>query len=199
MSEAYLDQKLDFLPDRIVVAKDGTQVMMAWERPLMTKMAQIVAARRGHVLEVGFGMGLSADAVDRLRPKSHTIVEAHPQIIERAQAWAQTKQDTRIVEGRWQDRLEALRIEGGYDGILFDVFGGKGQREAFFEAAPSLLAPSGVIAYWIGDDRDISPSVRAVLDRNGFKVRLTRISAVPTADCTYSRTNEFVIPVIQRG
>src|SRR5690242_7057135 len=38
----------------------GQQVMQDWESPLMEAMADIAAASHGDVLEVGFGMGISA-------------------------------------------------------------------------------------------------------------------------------------------
>ena len=54
---SYLDRELTFFDDRIEVAGSGEQVMMSWERPIMARMGQIAAMRRGDVLEVGFGMG----------------------------------------------------------------------------------------------------------------------------------------------
>ena len=34
----------------------------------------------GDVLNVGFGMGIVDAAIQRRRPRSHTIVEAHPDV-----------------------------------------------------------------------------------------------------------------------
>jgi len=46
--------------------------------------------------------------------KSHTIVEAHPDVLKRMEegGWMQ-KENVRVVQGRWQDVLPQL---GTYDG-----------------------------------------------------------------------------------
>jgi spermidine synthase len=191
----YIAQSLAFLPDRIVVEGTGEQVMMAWEAPLMERMAELAASRRGDVLEIGFGMGLCAGALQRLAPRSHTIVEAHPQIAERARAWASGRAGVRVLEGRWQDRLADLT---SYDGIAFDVFGGVGQREAFFAELSRLLRPGGLATLWLADDRDMPAALAGVLRSQGFTWRMVRVNAVPDPSCTYSRTNEFCIPAITR-
>ena len=192
----YLEQELDFYEDRIEVRGSGVQVMMAWERPLMERMAAIAGARRGDVLEIGYGMGLSCDAVQALRPRvrSHTIIEAHPQIIERARLWAEGRTNVTIVEGRWQDVLP----ERVFDGVSFDVFGGLGQRVAFFSRLGELLRPGGVATLWLGDDRELPGPLASALEAQGFGWRMTRVSAVPDRRCTYSRSNEFYVPAIIR-
>jgi protein arginine N-methyltransferase 2 len=192
----YLDEELVFLPDRIEVRSSGIQVMMAWELPVMRRMAEVVTARRGDVLEIGFGMGISCDEVQRIGPRSHTIVEAHPQIIERAEAWAADKPSARIIGARWQDVIDEL---GPFDGISFDIFGGTDQRVDFFRHLDRLLSPHGVATLWLGDDPDLPGELRALVEGQGFVVRGMRVSAVPDKRCTYSRTNEFVVPVIARA
>ncbi len=189
----YLDEELEFLPDRIVVKSDKTQVMMSWEEPLMRAMAEIVAMRRGDVLEIGFGMGISSSAVARLNPRSQTIIEAHPQIIARAQKWASGREKSQILSGKWQDILPTL---GSYDGILFDVFGGKGQREAFFAALRKHLRPGGWATLWLADDREIRPELAQVLRAQGFSWNYRKVVAIPPPDCTYSQSNLFFIPAI---
>ena len=191
--DSYLEQELEFLLDRIIVKSDKTQVMMSWEEPLMRAMAEIVAMRRGDVLEIGFGMGISSGAVARLNPRSQTIIEAHPQIIERAEKWAEGRATTRILPGKWQD---ILPTRGSYDGILFDVFGGKGQREAFFGELKKHLRPGGWATLWLADDREIRPELAALLHAQGFSWNYRKVVAIPPPDCTYSQSNLFFIPAI---
>ncbi len=161
----------------------------------MRRMAELVAARRGDILEIGFGMGLSCDAVSALSPRSHTIVEAHPQIIERATDWAEKKSNTKIVPGRWQDVVTEL---GSYDGISFDVFGGSAQRLEFFSHLHRLLRPKGVATLWLGDARELPKDLGAMLAAQGFGHRFCRVVAIPDPRCTYSQSNEFFIPIISR-
>ena len=94
---------------------------MDWEAPIMDRMAAEVCHNGGDVLEVGFGMGISAGCIQKRRPASHTIVECHPQILQRLHAWAADKPNVSIVEGMWQDVLHTL---GEFDGITWDTFGG---------------------------------------------------------------------------
>jgi protein arginine N-methyltransferase 2 len=60
-------------------------------------------------------------AIQRRKPRSHTIVEAHPDVYARmlAQGWDK-RPGVRIVFGRWQDVLPQL---GQYDGIFWDTYG----------------------------------------------------------------------------
>lgn len=60
-------------------------------------------------------------AIQRRAPRSHTIVEAHPDVYARMvqEGWA-AKPGVRLVYGRWQDVLPQL---GQYDGIFWDTYG----------------------------------------------------------------------------
>ena len=73
------------------------------------------------VLEIGFGCAYSANRIQTKRPRSHTIIECDPQVLERAKAWAAAKTETKIiiVAGMWQDMLSDL---GVFDVIFFDDF-----------------------------------------------------------------------------
>src|SRR5262245_49605605 len=42
---------------------DQHQVMQIWQMPLMKALAEIVAATRGDILEIGFGMGICASFI----------------------------------------------------------------------------------------------------------------------------------------
>lgn len=42
----------------------------------MEAHAHVVAGSRGDVLNVGFGLGLVDEAIQRRRPRTHTIIEA---------------------------------------------------------------------------------------------------------------------------
>lgn len=93
---------------------DNKAVMMAWEKPLMEAHAKAVCSGGGHVLNIGFGMGLVDSAIQQYAPVTHTIVEAHPAVYERMlrTGWAE-KENVKIIFGRWQDVLSQLET---YDG-----------------------------------------------------------------------------------
>ena len=91
------------------------QVMMEWEKPYMQKLVQHVKPT-GHVLEIGFGLGYSANEIQKYNIKSHTIIEPHQ--IKELTAWSKKqKHKVHIVKGYWQNVLKKL---GKFDTIFFD-------------------------------------------------------------------------------
>lgn len=96
------------------------EVMMSWEAPIMEKSAEFVCQNGGDILEIGFGMGIASDYIQAHNPTSHTIIEMHPQIAERARAWASDKPNVTIIEGDWIKEIDSL---GNFDGIFFDTWG----------------------------------------------------------------------------
>ena len=66
--------------DCIIDENTGWDVMSDWETPIMQLHADIVCANGGHILEVGFGMGISADLIQAHDIESHTIIEINDNI-----------------------------------------------------------------------------------------------------------------------
>lgn len=99
------------------------EVMMSWEAPIMEKSAEFVCQNGGDILEIGFGMGIASDYIQSHGPSSHTIIEMHPQIAERARVWASDKPNVTIIEGDWIQEIDSL---GNFDGIFFDTWGAFG-------------------------------------------------------------------------
>jgi hypothetical protein len=116
---------------------------MEWERPIMERSAEIVAHNHGDVLNVGFGMAIIDTAIQKQGIASHTIIEAHPQVIERAKRWAEDKKGVRLVHSMWQDALDDLPP---LDGIYFDTL--MPPMIPFLERVPGLLKPGGVFLYF---------------------------------------------------
>ena len=58
----YISQSLTFAEDKITLtyAEEEFEVMMNWEDPLMSASAAYVCEGGGDILEIGFGMGISA-------------------------------------------------------------------------------------------------------------------------------------------
>ena len=113
---AFKDTILTFEDDKIVT-EDNREVMMSWESPIMEKSAEYICESKGDILEIGFGMGICSDYIQAQDVNSHTIVEIHPQIIEKLKVWADDKDNVTIVEGDWSN----VELET-YDGIFLDTF-----------------------------------------------------------------------------
>ena len=63
-------------------------------------------------------MGIAANYIQANSITSHTIVENHPQIIEKAKVWADEKSNVTIVEGDWYAVKDSLST---YDGIFYVI------------------------------------------------------------------------------
>jgi len=141
----------------------GQQVMQDWESPLMEEMARVVTAGGGDVLEVGFGMGISATFIQehgRERGlRSHTIIECNAEVIAQFERWRARypDRDIRLIPGRWQEAAGRL---GTYDGVFFDTYHNDEKEfvdhildevtfaEHFFPTAAACLRPGGVFTYY---------------------------------------------------
>ncbi|KAJ0026275.1 hypothetical protein Pint_08673 [Pistacia integerrima] len=111
----YLDDRVSFSEDKLMDS-NSKAVMMAWEKPLMEAHAKAVCSGGGHILNIGFGMGLVDTAIQQYAPVTHTIVEAHPEVYKRMlqTGWGK-KGNVKIIFGRWQDVLSELE---SYDVLL---------------------------------------------------------------------------------
>jgi|TARA_R110002020_G_scaffold18579_2_gene64684 hypothetical protein len=141
---AFKDTILTFENDRIVTDDNyhNMEVMMSWEAPIMEKSAEYICESKGDILEIGFGMGICSDYIQSQDVNSHTIVEIHPQIIEKLKVWADGKSNVVIVEGDW-DSVDL----GTYDGIFLDTFADD-SLDNFKEFAVSKVRSGSKITYW---------------------------------------------------
>jgi len=144
---AFKDTTLVFTDNEIAI-DDGRSVMMDWEAPIMEKTAEYICQSKGDILEIGFGMGICSDYIQSQDVNSHTIVEIHPQIIERLKLWAEDKDNVTIVEGDW------ISVElGTYDGIFIDTYGGENWGK-FKEFALAKAKSGARVTYWNGRQAD---------------------------------------------
>ncbi|KDP41645.1 hypothetical protein JCGZ_16052 [Jatropha curcas] len=144
----YLEDRVTFSEDKLMDS-DSKAIMMAWEKPLMEAHAKAVCSGGGHILNIGFGMGLVDTAIQQYNPTTHTIVEAHPEVYERMlhTGWGE-KDNVKTIFGRWHDILSQLET---YDGIFFDTYGEyyEDLRE-FHQQLPVLLKPGGIYSFFNG-------------------------------------------------
>tara|TARA_Y100001938_G_C8087342_1_gene432860 strand:+ start:1045 stop:1608 length:564 start_codon:yes stop_codon:yes gene_type:complete len=143
----YLDETLVFTDSKIYYVDDTGiefQVMMDWEDSIMQASANYVCENGGDVLEIGFGMGLSAGYIQANDITSHTIVENHPQVIAKAKQWAKDKPNVTIVEGDWYDVKDSL---GTYDGVFYDTWDDDHISD-FTAALPNLVNAGAKVTWW---------------------------------------------------
>jgi hypothetical protein len=148
----YLDQNLIFHSNGDIFDENGRAVMMGWEDPLMKSGAKTICHNQGDVLNIGFGMGIIDSYIQSYNPRTHWIIEAHPQIQEKMckEGWLK-KPNIRCIFTTWQNVLQYLPK---FDGIYIDTYGE--DIFDFFKQVHKILKPDGVLswfnrAYWEGD------------------------------------------------
>ena len=139
---AFKDETLEFFDNKIVNS-DGAEIMMDWEDSIMKKSAEFICHNKGDILEIGFGMGICSDYIQAQGVNSHTVVEIHPQIIEKLKVWADGKSNVIIVEGDWND-VNGLST---YDGIFIDTYGDDNWH-SFKSFALNKAKDGAKITYW---------------------------------------------------
>ena len=80
-------------------------------------------------------------------------MEIHPQIIEKAKAWAQDKPNVTIIEGDWYEVKDSLST---YDGVFYDAWADDNVNN-FTTVLPTLMKSGGKSTWWNGrtDSNDI--------------------------------------------
>lgn len=155
-------ETVNTLSDRVQKELADEEIMEEWQLPLMQKMAEVVTAAKGEVLEIGFGLGVSASMIQEQRVKAHTIIECNDFVVEKYHEWKKQYPNQKIdlVHGLWQDTIDDL---GKYDGIFFHTYplneeeymkyvnGRVTFAEHFFETAAAHLNEGGVFTYFTNE------------------------------------------------
>lgn len=178
----------------------GHPVMEAWETPYMHRLAEIATSRGGKVLELGFGMAISASAIQSHSIQEHWVIEANKDVAKRAAEWAKTtaKSHVEIRNGFSWDVSPTLP-DGTFDGILYDTYPlshGAANRHHldFFKEAARLLKPGGIFTYFCPESVDISEDEKAMLREVGFDVSTEQVPVPTPDDCQYWRAKTIVAP-----
>lgn len=108
---------------------NGISVMSAWETPAMYSIVDKLIRKEGSVLEIGYGMGISSDAILRKHPTSYTLIELNKNVMKIARK--RTKNHTSMfsyIRDDWHNKLDI----GKFDFIFFDTFDIRGQGNDYY-------------------------------------------------------------------
>jgi hypothetical protein len=133
--------------DKLINEK-GESVMMGWERPIMKRISDILTHNNGDVLNIGFGMGIVDTFIQEQNPKSHTIIENHPDVYKKIKedGWL-SKENVRIIFDKWQNVMDDM---GPFDGIYLDTW--YDLRSPFVKPLmDKCLKVGGVFSMWHND------------------------------------------------
>ena len=84
------------------------------------EVLDLMASPDKHILDVGYGWGVTSEYFYNKGVKSLTIIEIREDLYERALAWSWDKPNVHVFNGDWVDVLPNLHMK--YDGIYMDTF-----------------------------------------------------------------------------
>ena len=181
-------------------------VMEDWETPYMEALAKISTSNGGIILELGFGMGISAEFIQKSLIRKHIIIEANHEVAEKAREFAQrVLYPVEVIEGFWEDVIDQVSDES-VDGILFDTYP-LSELEVhknhffFFSTAYKKLKPGGVFTYYSDEIDSYHPIHMKKLIDAGFKkdhIQEEIVAVEPPLDCQYWQSNKMLAPVITK-
>jgi guanidinoacetate N-methyltransferase len=184
---------------------EGQQVMQDWEHPYMRAMAKVVSQSHGDVLEIGFGMGISATYMLDFGVDSYTVIECNQQVKEHFSRWQNNfpRTPTKLVFGKWQEVIDSV---GEYDGIFFDTYPTSEEEfqnhiyndvtygAHFFEAAAKHLKKGGVFTYFSGEIDTLSRRHKRRLLEHFESVTCSVVRDLhPPSDCNYWWADSMVL------
>ena len=192
----------------------GEPVMERWEEPYMKALATIAASNGGRVLEIGFGMGISASFIQSFPIEEHVVIEANEGVFKRLLEFQKTAtHKVTPLCGFWEDVVPTL-VDSSFDGILYDTFPLSEEdlhthQFKFIEQAYRLLKPNGVLTYcnliswgnlktqYPDDTKLFNETQIPHLKAAGFSNFQTDIVEVnPPQSCKYYSTKTIVAPLI---
>ena len=186
----------------------GHPVMEDWEKDYMEELAKVACLNKGAVLEVGYGLGLSADAIQKRQIASHYIIECHPDVMARCiqdQHKMISENKLHLLGGFWQD-ITPLFNDNIFDGILFDTYPLTEEEIHsnhfwFFKEAYRLLKPDGILTYYSDEAKTYSEKHMAKLLAAGFKstnINKNICAVNPPANCEYWQDKTLLVPIIRK-
>ena len=138
------DKKVTITDTRITYSEDDSKIVMdVVSKELMEFYANIVTQNGGKVLDVGFGLGYSADAIyDKLG--CYYCIESNPQIYLKALEWAEGKENVHLFNGDWMDVMAEMPEVGlRFDGIFMDTYDDPNYHK--FEGHARFVANEGCV------------------------------------------------------
>jgi guanidinoacetate N-methyltransferase len=196
------DEPATFTDEELVI--QGHPVMERWEDSYMEVLAGITAQNGGNVLEVGFGMGISAQYIQTHPIDMHIIIEANTDVFNSLAQFAQTSiRPVQALHGFWQDITATLPDES-LSGILFDTYPLTEDEIhqnhfTFFAEAYRLLRPGGILTYYSDEINSFSDAHIAKLREAGFRNIDEKVCPVtPPIHCQYWKSNTILAPIITK-
>lgn len=196
------DAKANFTKHKLKIL--GEPVMEDWETPYMKELSDIACKNGGTILELGYGMGISANFIENNKIKKHIIIEANHDVAEMAREFAkESKHEVVVLEGLWEDVINKVK-NNSVDGILFDTYP-LSDKELyqnhffFFPYAYKKLKKNGMFTYYSDEIKDFGVIHLKKIKEAGFNLKQVNkkiVSVNTPPNCEYWKANTFLVPII---
>lgn len=163
------DKELTITNQSITFTDNPRSVVMdRGSKSLMDFYSTVVCQNKGSVLDIGFGMGFSAERMSSLADH-YTCIEINHQVYKNALEWAKDKDNVTIIFGDWIDVIPTLTQK--FDGIFMDTYADMNYHK--FEEYCKLIAGEGCILsifnYFSFRDTSELNSYEYALDSNRYE------------------------------
>lgn len=153
--------------------------MSEHEDLIMRRSAEIICQKGGDILNVGFGMGIIDGYIRQLNPTSHTIIEAHPGVVQHAFELGFDK-TAAMHQADWRQVVEDwIQRDIKFDGIYFDTIildWHVNEWLDFSKIAHQLVKPGGIYAYFNHNAAALEPNLEQIICDTGFTPQYEMIS-----------------------
>jgi len=139
------NKKVVITNDTIYLEDNPRSIVMHKGSKSLTEIySHIVCQNGGDVLDIGFGMGFSANKMLELAD-TYTCIEINPQIYEKAIDWAKGNPNVEIIFGDWIEVIPNLTKK--FDGIFMDTHDDLNYSK--FEEYCKLISKDGcILSIW---------------------------------------------------
>jgi len=177
------------------------QVMMEWEKPYMEKCIEYLDPS-GSVLEIGFGMGYSAQKLCSFENVSeYTVIECSPVVWKQFYKFKEQIQELRpqlkvnLIKGRWEDMMDETTK---FDSVFFDDYSGEMSHKSHnrFNIFLCNLLVNGHT--YIGSKICVYSTAKNTTYNNivGLEGEVYEYNINIPSYCKYTRGDKMYIPVI---
>jgi SAM-dependent methyltransferase len=101
----------------------------------------------GKILEIGYGLGNTSNIAYMQSHSLYTIIESHPQVLQKLNVWASDKKNVEVIAGKWQDNISLFDTQV-YDIIFYDSSDIAYDWNSLLEVAKRILTPQGVLMFY---------------------------------------------------
>lgn len=173
----------------------------------MQRMADSIAQSGGRILEVGFGLGLSASAMQAKDIARHVIIESNQDVVSHFNEWKRqfSQKDIRIVEGCWSDVIGNIE-SGSFDGVFFDAYpqteaeathnlaSGFNVAERFVPEAARILSEGGKFTYYSNERDSLPRRMQRLLLEHFSSIELEYCSGLDVPEgCNYWHYDQMLV------